>query len=131
MKSCAIVINREEYLSSLPSIITRQCARGVVLRNFATLGSLQGPYGPLFYLSIGYNMIEFFLILTGCFIIIIYHLVKKIVHLRQDIEILAQLFQMRIVTKVAEDHPDHIDVIIGDEDGENNRSRQTQTTSED
>lgn len=77
-------------------------------------------------------MIEFSIILTGCFLIIIWYLLKKIVHLRQDVEILVQLFQMKIVTQGAKDHPDQVDIIIGDdEDVEDYKSRQTQTTSED
>ena len=50
------------------------------------------------------------IILSGCFIIIIYHLFKQIINLKTENSLLKMLLNMKVISKLCEDHPDLVEI---------------------
>jgi hypothetical protein len=68
-------------------------------------------------------MLEISIFLMGCFVIVIHALVKKIVILRQDVALLKMLLNMKVVSKICEEHPEMLEICMEDEeDGKSDKS---------
>ncbi len=63
-------------------------------------------------------MIEVLLIITGCLVIVIYHLLKRIYHLYHDLQTLTMLFKLKVAAKLCEDDDNAVEIKLEEPDDE-------------